>query len=129
MDMRIVFLYGDIDEIILMRQMKGMYKNGKEGYMCKLNRSLYGLKQSPQQCNRRFDKFVTHIGFTWSQFDHCVYFRFRLGNSLVILFLYMDDILIANNRVKDVTKVKVELDKKFDMKDLRVASRILGIDI
>lgn len=41
----------------------------------------------------------------------------------------MDDILIANNNVKDLIKVKVELNKEFNMKDLRDAFGILGIDI
>ena len=41
----------------------------------------------------------------------------------------MDDILIASNNVEDVMRVKAELNKEFDMKDLGVASRILGIDI
>ena len=41
----------------------------------------------------------------------------------------MDDILIASNNVKDIMKVKVEIDKEFDMKVLRSTSWILGIDI
>ena len=77
----------------------------------------------------RFDKFMAHKGFTRSQFVHYVYFRFQLGNSLIILLLYVDDILIASNNVEDVTKVKVEFDKEFNMKNLGVASKILGIDI
>lgn len=76
MDAKIVFLYGDIDETILMRQPEGYSGKGKEDYVCKLNRSLYGLKQSPRQWNRKFDKFMTHMGFIRSQFEHCVYFRF-----------------------------------------------------
>ena len=72
---------------------------------------------------------MEQIGFTRSQFDHCVYFRFRLGNSLVILLLYMDNILIASNNVKYVTKVKAKLNKESDMKDLGASFRILGIDI
>lgn len=94
-----------------------------------MNRLLYVLKQSHRQCNRSFDKFMAHIGFTRSQFDHNVYLRFRLGSSLVTLLLYMDDILVAHDSVEDVMKVKVELDKEFGMKDLGDAFRIFGIDI
>ena len=72
---------------------------------------------------------MAHIGFTRSQFDHCVYFRFRPRNSLVILLLYVDDILIPNNHVDGVIKVKAKLDKEFNMKDMGAPSRILGIDI
>src|ERR1051325_10197320 len=129
MDVKTAFLYGDLDETILMRQHEGYVEKGKEDYVCKLNRSLYGLKQSPRQWNRRFDKFMTRISFVRSQFDHCVYFRFRPVNSFVILFLYVDDIMIANNNVNDVMKLKVELNKEIVMKYLGAASRFLGIDI
>lgn len=129
MDVKTTFMYGDIDETIPMKQHRGYVGKGKEDYVCKLNRSLYGLKQFPLQWNRRFDKFMAHIGFTRSQFDHCVYFRLRLRNSLIILFLYVDDILITSNNVEDVMKVEDELDKEFDMKDLGSTSRIFGIDI
>ncbi|XP_058782988.1 uncharacterized protein LOC131657627 [Vicia villosa] len=129
MDVKTAFLYGDLDETILMRQPEGYVEKGKDDYVCKLKRSLYGLKQSSRQWNRRFDKFMARISFIRSQFDHCVYFRFRPGNSFVILLLYVDDILIASNSVEDVMRVKAELNKEFDMKDLGAASRILGIDI
>lgn len=76
MDVKTAFLYGDLDEIILIRQPERYAERRKEDHVCELNKSLYVLKQSPQQLNKRFDKFVAHIGFTMSQFDHCVYSRF-----------------------------------------------------
>ncbi|CAK8535256.1 unnamed protein product [Lathyrus sativus] len=129
MDLKTAFLYSDLDETILMRQPEGYVERGKKDCVCKLNRFLYGLKQSPRQWNKRFDKFMAHISFIRSQFDHCVYFRFRPDNSLVILLLYVDDILIVSNNVEEVMRVKVELNKEFDMKDMGDVSRILGIDI
>ena len=48
MDVKIAFLYGDLDETISIRQPEGYVENGKEYYVCKLNRFLYGLKQSPR---------------------------------------------------------------------------------
>lgn len=74
MDVKKAFLYGDLDETILMRQPEGYAEKGKENYVCKLNGSSYGQKQSHQHWNRRFNRFMAHIGFTRSQFDHCVYF-------------------------------------------------------
>lgn len=92
MDVKISFLYGDLNEMILMKQPEGYEEKGKEEYMCKINRSIYGLKQSSKQRNRRFGKFMTHIGFTRSNFNHYVYFRFSLENSLVILLLYVGNL-------------------------------------
>jgi len=62
MDVKTTFLYGKLDEVILMKQ--------PEGY--KLNKSLYGLKQSHMQWNKRFDEFMTHIQFHRSHYDNCV---------------------------------------------------------
>ena len=63
MDVKTTFLYGDLDETILMRQPEGYAEKRKEDYVCKLNGSLYGLKQSPRKWNRRFDKFMARISF------------------------------------------------------------------
>lgn len=76
MDVKSAFLYGDPNETILMRQPEGYAEKGKEDYVCQLNKYLYGLKQSSQQWNNIFNKFMAHIGFIRRQFDHCVYFRF-----------------------------------------------------
>lgn len=72
---------------------------------------------------------MTHIGFTRSNFDRCVYFRVSLENSVVILFLYVYDILIESNLVEEVMRVKGELNQEFKMEDLGAATSILGIDI
>ena len=61
---------------------------------------------------------MAHISFTRRQFNHRVYLRFQPRSSLVILLIYVDDILIQSKSVEDVMKVKAELDKEFDMKDL-----------
>lgn len=107
------FLYGDLDKIILMKQLEGYEEKGKEDYVCELNRSLYGLKQSLRYWNRRFDKFMIHIGFTRSNFEHYVYFRFSPENLLVILLFYVDDILIESNFVEEVMRVDAELNQEF----------------
>lgn len=110
-----------------MKQPKRYKEKGEEDYVCKLNKSLYSLKQSLRQWNMRFYKFMAHIDFTKSNFDHCVYFRFSPENSLVILLLYVDDILKAGNFVEEVMRVEAELNQQFEMKDLRATTRILGL--
>lgn len=58
MDVVIVFLHGALDEVIYMRQPEDFFKRGKERLICWLLKSLYGLKQSPRQWNKRFDEFM-----------------------------------------------------------------------
>ena len=59
-----------------------------------LKKSLYGLKQSPKNCHRTFDAFLTSIGLCATKSEPCLYYSVEAG-ELVLLFLYVDDILLA----------------------------------
>ncbi len=61
--MKITFLHGELEEEIYMKQPEGFIIPGKEDYVCKLKRSLYGLKQSPRQWYKRYDSFMLSHGF------------------------------------------------------------------
>ena len=75
MDVKTAFLHGDLEEEIYITQPDGFKVVGKENWVCKLNKSLYGLKQSPRQWYKRFDQFTIGQNYTRSNFDHRVYFR------------------------------------------------------
>lgn len=94
-----------------------------------LQRSLYGLKQSPRQWNKRFDQFMKTQEYTRSLFDPCVYFRCFDNDNYVYLLLYVDDMLVAAKDMKEISRLKDILSREFEMKDLGAAKRILGIDI
>ena len=131
MDVVTAFLYGLLDEVIYMRQPMGFMKKGQEDLVCRLLKSLYGLKQSPRQWNRRFDDFMRAQGFTRSVFDPCVYVK-QVSNEvfgLIILVLYVDDMLIAAKDRSEVDKLKALLSSEFKMKDLGPARKILGMQI
>ena len=70
----------------------------------------------------------TH-GFSMSAFDSCVYHKKMPGNSMIYLLLYVDDMLIATNNIAEINILKKLLSKKFDMKDMGVAKKILGMEI
>lgn len=61
MDVTTAFLPGDLEETIFMKQPEG-YEEGNNK-VCLLKKSLYGLKQSPRQWNKRFDLFMNSIGY------------------------------------------------------------------
>lgn len=60
------------------------------GDVVKLQKSLYGLKQSPRQWNKRFDQFLSKFNFISSEADRCVY-KGNIGGERVVLALYVDD--------------------------------------
>ncbi|KAL8091512.1 hypothetical protein AgCh_033945 [Apium graveolens] len=109
-------------------QPKGFIKEGQEHLVCKLKRSIYGLKQASRDWNIRFDQAVQSYGFDQSPSESCVYKRSE-GNAVVFLVLYVDDILLIGNNVEMLSSVKAWLFKQFDMKDLGEAAYILGIKV
>ncbi|KAJ4712638.1 Retrovirus-related Pol polyprotein from transposon TNT 1-94 [Melia azedarach] len=129
LDVKTAFLHGELEEEIYMTQPDGFQVPGKEDYVCKLKKSLYGLKQSPRQWYKRFDSYMIEIGYTRSPYDCCVYYSKATNGSLIYLVLYVDDMLIAAENKSDVQKLKDLLSVEFEMKDLGAARKILGMEI
>ena len=129
MDVKTAFLYGNLEENILMAQPEGFEEKGYKDYVCLLQKSLYGLKQSLRQWYRRFDQFMISNVYHMSKYDSCIYREIINSSGAVYLLLYVDDILIAGKHLSDIEKLKNLLKGKFEMKYLGSAKRILGIDI
>jgi hypothetical protein len=128
MDVKIAFLNGELEEEIYMDQPYGFAVNGQEGMVCKLLKSLYGLKQAHKQWHEKFDKTLMSVGFIVNEADKCVCYRFGEGEG-VILCLYVDDILIFRTSLNVIKEVKEFLSQNFEMKDLREADVILNIKL
>ncbi|OAE32229.1 hypothetical protein AXG93_4525s1100 [Marchantia polymorpha subsp. ruderalis] len=75
MDVVTAFLHGALNKVIYMRQPEDFLKRVKERLVCRLLKSLYELKQSPRQWNKRFDEFMHTQGFIQSAYDPCVYMK------------------------------------------------------
>jgi len=129
LDVKTAFLHGDLEEQIYMQQPEGYRIVGKENHVCLLQKSLYGLKQSPRQWYKRFDAFMESIYFGRSQYDNCVYFKKLADGSYMYLLLYVDDMLIATLNKEEIKKVKEQLSSPFEMKELGPAKKILGMEI
>ena len=128
MDVKTAFLNGNLNEDIYMQQPEGFKAKGKEHMVCKLQRSIYGLKQASRSWNIRFDQAITSFGFEKSPDEPCVYKRIQ-AQKVVFLVLYVDDILLIGNDKQVLSGVKDWLHKQFDMKDLGEANYILGIKL
>uniref|UniRef100_I1PZ27 Reverse transcriptase Ty1/copia-type domain-containing protein n=1 Tax=Oryza glaberrima TaxID=4538 RepID=I1PZ27_ORYGL len=108
MDVKTAFLNGELDEETYMDQPDGFVDEGQEGKVCKLLKSLYGLKQARKQWHEKFDKTLTSAGFAVNEADKCVYYRHGGGEG-VILCLYVDDILIFGTNLEVINEVKLFL--------------------
>uniref|UniRef100_A0A2N9FQW6 CCHC-type domain-containing protein n=1 Tax=Fagus sylvatica TaxID=28930 RepID=A0A2N9FQW6_FAGSY len=80
LDVKTVFLNEDLKEEIYMDQPDGFQIKGQEGKVCRLKKSLYGLKQSSRQWYLKFHQAILDIGYEMSPLDHCVYVlkRFKM---------------------------------------------------
>nr|GEV77715.1 hypothetical protein [Tanacetum cinerariifolium] len=96
--------------------------------VCKLQRSIYRLKQAFRSWNKRFDEEIKNYGFTQSPNEPYVYKR-AIGSIIVFLILFVDDILLMGNNIPMLQYVKSWLGKCFAMKELGEAAYILGIKI
>jgi hypothetical protein len=97
--------------------------------VCRLKKSLYGLKKDPRQWYLKFDRFMTEHGYNRCHSDHCVYFKKLENGSFIILLLYVDDMLVARSNMQYINVLKKKLSNSFAMKDLGAAKKILGMRI
>ena len=128
MDVKTAFLNGILEEEVYMVQPEGFVDPKNPKMVCKLKRSIYGLKQASRSWNHRFDHVIKQNGFTRSVEEPCLYMKFS-GSKVAFLVLYVDDILLIGNDVPMLASVKEFLGNQFQMKDLGEAQRILGIRI
>ena len=101
---------------------------GSKGEICRLLKSLYGLKQASRQWFSKLSSIIVNHGFVQSKSDYSVFTR-KKGGSIIIILVYVDDILIASNGVDAVNSFKQFLDSKFKLKDLGTLKYFLGLEV
>ena len=88
-----------------MTQPEGFFDAKYPNGVCKLQRSIYGLKQASRSWNLRFDEVVKEFGFMKNEDEPCVYKKVS-GSAIVFLVLYVDDILLIGNDIPTLQSVK-----------------------
>ena len=129
MDVKTAYLHAPIDCEIYMEQPEGFEVKSNTGdkFVCKLNKSLYGLKQSGRNWNKMLHDYLSENGFTQNPADHCVYSK-QIENRKVLLVIWVDDLIITASDNDLLNDAKKMLSTKFKMKDLGRLSNFLGID-
>ena len=132
MDFKAAYLNAPIDCDIYVEQQKGYEKTGENGenLVCKLNKSLYGLKQNGRNWNVTLHEYLSKEGFVQSLADPCVY-RKLVDNDVrkcIILVIWVDDLIISASNCELMESVKRSLSDKFKMKDSGVLQWFLGTE-
>ena len=107
LDIKNAFLHGDLEEEVYMEQPPGFVAQGESSSLvCRLRRSLYGLKQSPRAWFGKFNTVIQEFGMTHSGADHSVFYRHSTPGRCIYLVVYVDDIVITGNDQDGFTDLK-----------------------
>ena len=121
------FLNGKLEEVVYMRQPEGFVVEDKEHLVCRLKRSIYGLKQSSRCSNSTIDGYLKQLGFLQSNCDPCVYTM--AVDEIVVVGVYVDDIVVACKSEVRLKEFKQDLCRKFHVKDLGKLHHFLGLNV
>ena len=98
MDVKTTFLNGKFLKDVYMTQPEGLINHENVGKVCKLQRSIYGLKQASRSWNLHFDEAIKVFRFIKNEDEPCVYKKVS-GSAIAFLVLYVDDILLIGNDI------------------------------
>jgi hypothetical protein len=127
MDVSNAFLHGELEEEVYMRAPEG-YKVPKYGMVCRLKKSLYGLKQASRNWYSKLSQTLMKYGFQESHADHSL-FTYSRGHTFLAVLIYVDDLVIAGNDSLVCSNFKQYLCKCFHMKDLGALKYFLGLEL
>lgn len=126
LDVSNAFLHGELFEHIYMRQTQGFVDPNLPSHVCKLNKAIYELKQSPRLWFATLSSHMQHLGFIQSKADPVLHI-FQQNNHVVYFLVYVDDILISSNKPEIASNMVENLKQRFKMKDLGQLSTFLGV--
>ncbi|KAH9796155.1 retrovirus-related pol polyprotein from transposon RE1 [Citrus sinensis] len=127
LDVKNAFLNGDLAEEVYMELPPGFDKEGR-GLVCRLKKSLYGLKQSPRAWFDRFSRAIRQQEYKQAQTDHTLFYRHKDG-KITVLIVYVDDIILTGNDIVEIKRLKKILATEFDIKDLGSLRYFLGMEV
>ena len=127
MDVATAFLNGTLDYEIYMEQPIGFVDPDRPDWVCKLKKSIYGLKQSARCWNTTLDEYLTKEGYKKSEAEDCIYTKFEPHGKLIILAVYVDDVIPISNCTRRLAQEKYKLKSKFKMVDNGNVHHLLGM--
>ena len=128
LDVKNAFLNGKLEEEVYMSPPPG-FEDRFGSKVCRLEKALYGLKQSPRAWFDRFTQFVKRQDYKQSQSDHTLFIKHSNDGKMSILIVYVDDIILTGNDLKEMETLKMKLATEFEVKDLGEMRYFLGMEI
>lgn len=129
LDVKNAFLNGDLSEEVYMAIPPGFETSLTKGKVCKLRKSIYGLRQSPRTWFEKFTKVVKRDGYIQSQADDTLFIKHFAHGKVAMLIVYVDDIVLTGNHDEEIKRLKLLLSKEFEIKDLGPLRYFLGLEV
>lgn len=126
-DAKTAFLNGELKEVIYMKQPPG-FEESNTNLVCRLKKSLYGLKQSAKIWNESLSSVLVKGGFIQCQADVCLY-KLKFKDSWAFLLIFVDDIILAAKSSVEIETIKDLIGSKFEIQDLGEVKQYLGIEV
>ena len=117
LDIKNAFLHNNLDEEIYMEVPPGYTGSIETKIVCKLERALYGLKQSPRAWFGQFSSAMRKYGYRQSNSDHTLFLKHR-QSKVTTLIVYVDDMIITRDDAEEISRLQEQLSAKFEMKHL-----------
>lgn len=122
------FLNGDLEEVY-MKIPPGFDTSATNNKVCKLKKSLYGLKQSLRAWFNKFTKAVKRFGYVQCQIDRTMFVKHSSSGKMAILIVYVDNIILTGDHDEEILKLNNFLAKEFEIKDLDNLKYFLGMEV
>ncbi|CAI5460884.1 unnamed protein product [Closterium sp. Yama58-4] len=127
LDMKNAFLQSKLDRLLYMYQPD--YFNDGSGRVCKLLKSLYGLKQSPLLWYKALNDVLVGAGWKKSQVDEALYFKVDDDKVTCWVLVYVDDLLVASCSTEMLKELKELLEFAFELREISPVQKYLGLEI
>ncbi|KAM2555190.1 hypothetical protein TB2_019236 [Malus domestica] len=127
MDVQNAFLHGDLGEEVYMQLPPGLRRQG-EYDACRLNKSIYGLKQASRSWFHKFSTAIHQAGYQQSKADYSLFTKVR-DHSFTTVLIYVDDMIITGNDEEAIRDLKLFLHTHFRIKDLGPLKYFLGVEV
>jgi hypothetical protein len=127
LDVNTAFLHGDLHEEVYMQPPPGLHLDQPD-LVCKLQRSLYGLKQTSRQWNAKLTETLIASNYVQSKADYSLFTK-KTDAGFTAILVYVDDLVMGGTDISEINKLKALLDHKFSIKDLGSLKYFLGFEV
>ena len=124
LDIETAFLYGNLNGELYIKQPEGFEDYNFPDYVCKLKKSIYGLKQSPRCWYNLLEEYLSLIGFERCKTDNCIFINKETEKTYIAI--YVDDIIIIGNSSSNINNIILKMKERFRLRDLGELQFCLG---